>query len=104
MLLQPIVENAIIHGVSEIENGNITIRFQLKINMLEIEIIDNGEGIKYTNFEEIVNDGRQHIGLRNVKARIESYYGNAAKMLINKSSHGRGTIITLIIPACKKLT
>lgn len=99
MILQPIVENAIIHGVAEIKSGNLEIIFSLEKETLMIKVEDNGVGID--NIDAILknqNDGRVHIGITNVKDRLECYYGDAANVSF-ESSPGIGTSVILRIPA-----
>ena len=49
MILQPIVENAIIRGVAGVKEGHIEITFSLKREILTIQVIDNGVGIDHTD-------------------------------------------------------
>ncbi len=69
MVLQPLVENAIQHGIARVEKGIIRIRIEKKVNQLSITITDNGPGY-FPGF----NKRRNHVpsGLLNVKRRIEN--------------------------------
>jgi two-component system sensor histidine kinase YesM len=105
-LLQPLLENAIIHGLSSIGHAG---EIRLKVTcdqMLHIWICDNGSGITAQRLaevrEELMNspdDG--HIGLTNVRERIELHYGAPFGMDIYSES-GRGTTVELRLPVIKE--
>lgn len=79
MLLQPLVENSIKHGLSSlIEGGKITISIFKKQDKLHFEISDTGVGIK--NKESIFEKG---IGLTNTKLRLEKMYQSTLKLSDN---------------------
>lgn len=107
LLLQPFVENCIVHGFRGIEQGGI-LRVDMDLSedgkMLLIIIEDNGNGMsadKVREFnrqnEKIEDDGRS-IGLINAFSRMKMYYGEAASWNVS-SIPGVGTVITLKIPA-----
>lgn len=106
LLIQPIVENAIVHGLEEVEeNGQITIEiFTMNREILCIDISDNGCGIS----EEKLNELRQklitpqlnpsrNIGLYNINQRIHLCYGTEFGIAI-QSNDGNGTKVSLILP------
>ena len=76
LLLQPIVENAIIHGMEQItEKGMVEITGRKEGDSLIFNVKDNGNGFG-EDFDKIVNDVDSHsIGLYNVNKRIKLYYG-----------------------------
>ncbi|WP_299668902.1 histidine kinase [uncultured Polaribacter sp.] len=79
MLLQPLVENSIKHGLSSlIEGGEITIKIKEKEEKLFFEITDTGIGIK--NKENVFNKG---IGLTNTKLRLEKMYKSTLNLSDN---------------------
>ena len=90
--LQPMVENAIRHGVRIRQEGIVQVLTQRKEDMHEIIIRDNGTGFDPEGIWEKKSD---HIGLRNVKERIESMCGGT---LTIDSRIGEGTTITIRIP------
>jgi len=105
LMLQPLVENCIIHGFKGYDNGR---ELKVSINKFEnsyilITVKDNGNGIEKKKLEEIINNiesGKnedENIGIKNVYDRIKIYYGEAAKFKI-ESIEGEGTTIKLIIP------
>jgi two-component system sensor histidine kinase YesM len=107
LMLQPIVENAIYHGLEKIEgHSEITIQSHQDESFLYITISDNGEGIDL-NALQLLNDRisnpssqadtRHGIGLSNVNDRIQLYYGEEYGLKI-ESAEGTGTRITLRLP------
>ena len=78
MLIQPLVENAIRHGLEpEIKGGDILIRGALDGDTLRIEIIDTGAGL-YENS----NPG---MGIENIRERLRSLYGNKARLTLKEN-------------------
>jgi len=95
MLLQPLVENSIRHGLSgKVDGGTITLRARRKGRRLLIEIEDDGVGIPEAELAGILNKG---IGVSNVKERLKVLYNQDYRMLID-SQPGRGTRIEIEIP------
>lgn len=70
-LLQPLIENAVIHGVEGVENkGLIVLNGYSQDRYLLFEIIDNGQGFK-TDLNQLLNDSQnKHIGLKNVREEL----------------------------------
>lgn len=105
LLLQPIVENAILHGLEEVEqNGRIIIHIHCKNNTFHIEIFDNGCGMSKEEMETMKHniynhpkDSSRSIGLFNIYHRIQLCYGEPYGLKI-QSKKGLGTIFTVIIP------
>ena len=95
MLLQPLVENAIKHGLEpKIEGGSVTVSATVEDAVLRIEIADTGLG-----FGVATDTGGSGSGLANVRARLKALYGEAAKLTIDELAHpATGTKISLIIP------
>ena len=110
LLLQPFVENAILHGFKEIEYGGILrVDVMLSEHQDELDIIieDNGKGIphdiaeKFNDPERASADDRTSIGLQNAFSRMRMYYGNSASWNVS-GIPGVGTVITLKIPCFTK--
>ena len=94
MILQPLVENSIKHGLSpKIDGGSITLRSTLRDERLTIQVEDDGVGMA----SESSQDGTG-IGLKNVAERIQVLYGDAGKLKIRTPVSGIGTVITLELP------
>jgi two-component system, LytTR family, sensor kinase len=95
MLLQPIIENAIRHGLApKLEGGEIRLSTKMTDGRLTIDIDDNGMGISNERLAEIYHDG---IGISNVRERLRLLYGDQFRMEI-KSQEGQGTQIRIEIP------
>ena len=95
MVLQPLIENAIGHGIGpKIEGGTITLRTARRNGRLAVEIIDDGVGIPEERRPEIFDSG---IGISNVRERLKVLYGQEFSFTID-SQPGKGTSIRLEIP------
>jgi two-component system, LytTR family, sensor kinase len=95
MLLQPMIENCIKHGLApRLEGGRIHVRAQLKDGRLALEIEDNGIGIPPERLNEVYGGG---IGISNVNERLRLLYGDQYRMEI-RSREGQGTVIHIEIP------
>lgn len=104
LLLQPFIENAILHGFEGVDR-----KYVLQVDMgregdfVKIRIEDNGCGIPEKMVEEMnggifrKTDDKNHIGMENAITRIYMYYGNRARVDI-ESRMGEGTVVHLWIP------
>ncbi|WP_160683344.1 sensor histidine kinase [Clostridium sp. C2-6-12] len=110
LLLQPVVENAFVHGLEEKkEKGTIKIDILEKEQFLIIKINDDGVGIKADKLEKInerlrlfqENNGKS-IGMINVNQRIKIHYGIQYGLSI-ESEYGKGTTVTLLLPIIDKM-
>jgi len=99
MLLQPLVENSIKHGLaSKIEGGSIFLRSRLTDSRLIIEVEDDGVGMGAAQLlEKPTGLGGTGIGMANVAERLKVLYGDTARMTID-SHEGKGTLIRLRLP------
>ncbi len=99
MLLQPLVENCIKHGLSaKIEGGSITLRSRVIKSRLIVEVEDDGVGMGAAQLLSTPDGlGSTGIGMANVAERLKVLYGDAAKMVID-SREGTGTLIRLRLP------
>jgi two-component system, LytTR family, sensor kinase len=97
LILQPIVENAIRHGIARQTNsGRITIRAFKENDRLIMQVEDNGPGLRSNHNPNGNLSGG--IGLSNTRARLEQFYGEDYELDIANSA-GLGVIVTLDIPA-----
>jgi two-component sensor histidine kinase len=99
LLLQPLVENAVKHGIAPMRNGgHVSIRAERDTTLLDdagflrLFVIDTGAG-RHSTIEP-AHDG---VGLSNVEARLQRYFGAAAAMSIRETTGG-GTTVELCIP------
>jgi two-component system LytT family sensor kinase len=103
MLLQPLIENSLKHGLEpRISGGTVTLRSRITAEgMLMIEVEDDGVGMApereaTSPVSGLVRPGTG-IGMRNVRERMAVLYGDMAALEIN-SRPGRGTKVTLLMP------
>ncbi len=95
MLLQPIVENSLKHGLaSKLEGGRICLRTSSRDGRLVIEVEDNGVGIPEDRMPQVYGDG---IGISNVHERLHVLYRDDFRMEIS-SREGQGTLIRIEVP------
>lgn len=104
MIVQPIVENAVIHGLAECEEGNIRVRIVREENRLRIQVQDDGCGIDSERMGLLNNREWSrisgHIGLYNVDTIIRLHYGDEYGLHVEKPEEG-GTLVVLELPAGK---
>jgi LytS/YehU family sensor histidine kinase len=100
LLLQPLVENAVKHGVAPKRfGGQVTVRARLEQGggdayVLAVVVHDTGSGIS----DAMLQHGRAHgTGLRNIERRLECLYGQAGCLLFN-SSEDNGTTVEIRLP------
>ncbi|MFE5320666.1 sensor histidine kinase [Paenibacillus sp. NPDC056579] len=93
LIIQPFVENALIHGLHSREEGIVTIAGWEDERSLYFAVEDNGVGME----AEGEPTGREHSGMRNVRERIELYFGNSYGVRID-SRPNQGTTIVVSLP------
>ena len=92
LILQPLVENAIRHGIEpHAKAGRIELRAKLADGKLTLDVIDNGSGLK--------NSGatKEGVGLTNTRARLRTLYGDAHRFELSNAPTG-GLQARIIIP------
>src|SRR5579859_3743916 len=98
MLLQPLVENSIKHGLGpKVEGGSIYLRSRLTNSKLIIEVEDDGVGMGGAQLEESSSWSGMGIGMANISERLQVLYGDTARMTID-SHEGKGTRIRIRLP------
>ncbi len=100
LILQPIVENAVIHGILPKKNGGtITIRSSKDSEDLLLEVIDDGVGMNEQIVADILNtrEGNKSIGLTNVNKRLINLYGRDYQLNV-MSEVNNGTRVFIRIP------
>ena len=103
LLLQPVVENAIIHGIAPLGSpGVIMIYARREEQGICIEISDNGMGMEPGEAESLLADGKREgnfsgIGIANVQQRIRALYGKDYGLVIY-SQPGNGTTVEVHLP------
>ena len=108
-LLQPLVENALSHGIlenkdenGELLGGCITISIQKEGEFLRVEVADNGAGMSAEQLHEVMTadtnwERGSHIGIRNIRERLRYIY-KTEKCLSISSTVGKGTKVALLLP------
>jgi two-component system LytT family sensor kinase len=98
ILLQPLIENSIKHGLEpRLHGGTVTLRSRLEGDRVTIEVADDGVGVGNKPASALPRTGAG-IGMKNVQERLEVLYGNQARFTV-VSSPGRGTLVSIEIPA-----
>ncbi|WP_455190145.1 sensor histidine kinase [Eubacterium ramulus] len=103
--LQPLLENAVCHGIDEKDGGNGTVKLSgyIEDDRIVLRIQDDGAGMNSESMKQIyAEDDRKHYGLKNVKTRLMIFYDNQAELLCD-SAPGIGTVITLKIPKIERM-
>jgi two-component system LytT family sensor kinase len=91
LLLQPLVENAVRHGVSKSSAPvRIELKSSLRESLLEIQVCDDGPGVS----SEGSGNG---VGLSNTRARLQQLYGERQSLRLEGSAGG-GTVVTVVLP------
>ncbi|BBI34861.1 cache domain-containing sensor histidine kinase [Cohnella abietis] len=103
-LLQPLIENALIHGLAPSDHtGEIKVAVQEEGEYLRVTVSDNGIGMTTEKTAEIISElynPSQHFGLHSVNERIQLHYGQQYGLTI-QSEPGVGTQITVSVPLIK---
>jgi len=106
LILQPLVENAIIHGFANAEEGTISIDGWAADGILYISVTDNGCGMSAETVDIINTNGSRmkegHLGLYNVSQIIKLNYGTDYGLQV-VSERNRGTVITAVLPASQEV-
>ena len=97
ILLQPIIENSIKHGLEpRINGGTVTLRSRLQGDRVMIEVADDGVGMVSQPASALKREGNG-IGMKNVQERLEVLYGRKARFTV-VSNPGRGTLVSIELP------
>ena len=98
ILLQPLIENSIKHGLEpRLNGGTVTVRSRLNNDRVLIEVADDGVGMSGRPATALHHTGAG-IGMRNVRERLEVLYGDRARFEV-VSNPGRGTLVSIEFPA-----
>ena len=102
LLVQPLVENAIVHGVARTGSGVIAVTARTRHGQIELAVEDNGVGMTAQQIDRIFAQGeapgaKPHIGLKNIHERLQLTFGSGSGLHI-ESAPGEGTKVTANIP------
>lgn len=107
LILQPMVENALFHGIVPDRQPVISISASVRDEMLRIEVLDNGRGIPPDRLEKILQEKDEPtqrafcgIGISNIAQRLRLYYGNQYAFTI-RSAPEQGTLVMIELPMHK---
>jgi sensor histidine kinase YesM len=96
LIIQPIVENAVLHGVlPKAEGGHVFIKIREEGKMLNFAVRDDGIGMEIKSNTPMENKTGSRVGLNNISKRLKKLYG---KGLLVESKLGKGTVISWSIP------
>lgn len=108
MILQPIVENAVQHGIHDrMEEGRIVLAVEEEEGQLRITVTDSGAGMTGQEIRAVMDgtirqtreEGNSTgIGLDNVMSRLKLYYNRENLLSIHSEGKGRGTEVTILLP------
>lgn len=99
LILQPLVENAILHGLDHIrkEEKLLSVSGRLSEDIIVFQIADNGVGIALSDLETLLTKDTKGYGIKNVHKRIQMRYGPQYG-LSYQSVPNEGTVVTLVFP------
>jgi hypothetical protein len=94
LILQPLVENAVAHGIApRASGGTVRVSVRRAPRSLEVEVADDGAGLR--DGEGWMRDGH---GLDNVVRRLRTLYGDEAELALSEGLEGRGVVARMRIP------
>jgi two-component system LytT family sensor kinase len=103
LILQPLVENAVQHGIEQlVGSGTVTILAEDRDEDVYVAVNDTGVGMEAETVDELLTgdldpEERSHIGLRNVHERLTTTYGERYRLNI-ESTLGEGTTVSFLVP------
>lgn len=105
LLIQPIVENAISHGLEPTGRvGHIFLKLRQEEDLLIADVFDNGDGLTEEELQDVLMhldtprpESEHGVGLYNINSRVHLYYGSQYGLTI-RSRYGEGTLVSLSIP------
>lgn len=103
MMLQPLAENAVKHGICPVANGGTLtvktalVRGDVRGDRLRITLEDDGRGMDESRLAEVMGGDGNGVGISNVRDRLRLHYGDRALVSI-RSKLGEGTVVLLELP------
>ena len=104
MMLQPLVENAILHGLSGVQDGKLVVTARELNGVLEICVLDNGCGFPADMLGQYKPPDKQtgHLGLFNVDTILRKHYGESFGLRLENRKDGAGACITARLPVRRR--
>lgn len=103
LLLQPLVENAIYHGIKPKKTGSLAIYAAAKGELVELTVTDDGVGMTPERFAQALagvhhEDDSETFGMHNVMRRLQLFYGESSRIEL-RTGDGKTTVALIIIPS-----
>ena len=104
MMLQPLAENAVLHGLSGVDGGRLEVTVSAADGVLRICVADNGVGLP----QELLGKyrphaaGEGHLGLFNVDTILQKHYGAEFGLFLANRAEGAGAVITATLPVTRR--
>lgn len=99
-MLQPLVENSIVHGIfNKIEGGSIIVRGWKEEEFIILEVEDDGVGIDSEKVSNRSVSSDHGIGITNIRERLRLIYNESCSLVLRSGPEGRGTVAVLRFPA-----
>ncbi len=97
LLLQPVIENSIYHGIKELDGfGHITLDVREADSRIIFTVRDNGPGMAAGALKQMTEPGESHFGIKSIQKRILMHYGdNCSITMQNTEPEGLKTIISI---------
>jgi sensor histidine kinase YesM len=96
-VLQPLVENAMRHGIAQrTDRGRIAIHARRDGNSLVVSVSDDGPGRQPAAASAVASNGQPGLGIRITRERLDGMYGSAGVLTV--SGNGHGTVATVTVP------
>ena len=92
--VQPLVENAVKHGVGMAEDGG-TVKISTRETESAFEVIITDDGVGFDPEKAVKDDGRSHVGMENTRRRVSEMCAGEVKI---ESAVGKGTTAAIILP------
>ncbi|KGG80530.1 hypothetical protein Y919_05705 [Caloranaerobacter azorensis H53214] len=103
LTIQPLVENAFIHGLEGKEDkGIIELLIKDEDEFIRIEVRDNGKGFDFDKNTEETKGHTTGIGLKNVRERLNIFFKGKSQMYIKNRDEGHGAVVGILIPKVGK--
>ena len=99
MILQPLVENAILHGLEGRDDGAVRVAAREEGGLLRITVSDNGPGFPPELAAGRCRRESRHLGLYNVDTILTKYYGGDCGLFLSNEG---GAVVTAVLPAVRE--
>jgi GAF domain-containing protein len=99
MMVQTIVENAVKHGLGSVKGpGRIEVDVRQKDDRLSIDVADNGAGFEEPSGDASPRTEGAGYGLRNIRDRLHGYFGEQARLVVQRDAGRQMTVVSIVMP------